>query len=91
MVFHSSLSVLKTCGNKKEKKEKKKNRKVWAFSKDVESIALLYPRHLCRGVYSFRLSVHLLACLYITLFVCSLFRYICRNLSQSCIKVFKSS
>ena len=24
MVFHSNLSVLKTCGNKKEKKEKKK-------------------------------------------------------------------
>ena len=47
MVFHSNLSVLKTCGNKKEKKEKK-NCKVWAFSRDVESIALLYINmHKC--------------------------------------------
>ena len=28
-------------------------------------ITLLYPRHLCRGVYSFSLSVHLFVCSFV--------------------------
>ena len=32
---------------------------------------LLYPRHLCRGVYSFRLSVRPFVCSYVRSFVCS--------------------
>ena len=34
----------------------------------------LYPRHLCRGVYSFRLSVRPFVCSYVRSFVCSFVR-----------------
>ena len=33
----------------------------------------LYPRHLCRGVYSFRLSVRMFVCSFVRLFVRSYF------------------
>ena len=35
---------------------------------------LLYPRHLCRGVYSFRLSVRPFVCSFVRLFVRSFVR-----------------
>ena len=38
---------------------------VWTF---------LYHRHLCRGVYSFRLSVRPIVCSFVLSFVCSFFR-----------------
>ena len=34
----------------------------------------LYPRHLCRGVYSFRISVRPFVCSYVRSFVCSFVR-----------------
>ena len=37
-------------------------------------LALLYPRHLCRGVYSFRLSVRPFVCSFVRLFVRTSFR-----------------
>ena len=54
---------------------------------------LLYPRHLCRGVYSFRLSVRPFVCLYVRSFVCSfVLPSVAWNLRQSfaskfCVKV----
>ena len=39
----------------------------------------LYPRHLCRGVYSFRLSVRLFVCSYVRSFVCSFVRSFVRS------------
>ena len=38
-----------------------------------ESLSL-YPRNLCRGVYSFRLSVRPFVCSYVRSFVCSFVR-----------------
>ena len=35
----------------------------------LRKIFLLYPRHLCRGVYSFRLSVRPFVCSFVRLFV----------------------
>ena len=43
----------------------------------------LYPRHLCRGVYSFCLSVRLLVCS----FVCLYFYHVCRI----CVKILHQS
>ena len=40
------------------------------FTKDALHVSSLYPRHLCRGVYSFRLSV----CPFVRLYVRSLVR-----------------
>ena len=48
---------------------------------------LLYPRHLCRRVYSFRLSVRPFVRLYVRLFVRSYFRHVCRI----CVKVLHQS
>ena len=39
----------------------------------------LYPRHLCRGVYSFRLSVRPFVCSYVRSFVCSFVRSFVRS------------
>ena len=50
----------------------------------------LYPRHLCRGVYSFRLSVRPFVCLYVRSFVCSFVRTSFRHVefaSKFCVKV----
>ena len=47
----------------------------------------LYPRHLCRRVYSFRLSVRPFVRLYVRLFVRSYFRHVCRF----CVKVLRQS
>ena len=44
---------------------------------------LLYPRHLCRRVYSFRVSVRPFVCS----FVRSYFRHVCRI----CVKVLRQS
>ena len=46
-------------------------------------IVSLYPRHLCRPVYSFRLSVRPFVCS----FVRSYFRHVCRI----CVKVLRQS
>ena len=35
----------------------------------------LYPRHLCRGVYSFHLDVCPFVCSFVCLFVCLFVRY----------------
>ena len=55
---------------------------------------LLYPRHLCRGVYSFRLSVRPFVCSFVRLFVRSLVRLFVRTsfrrvefASKFCVKV----
>ena len=51
---------------------------------------LLYPRHLCRGVYSFRLSVRPFVCSYVRSFVCSFVRTSFRCVefvSKFCVKV----
>ena len=37
----------------------------------IYAILFLYPRHLCRGVYSFRFSVRPFVCSYVRSFVCS--------------------
>ena len=50
----------------------------------------LYPRHLCRGVYSFRLSVRPFVCSYVRSFVCSFVRTSFRHVefaSKFCVKV----
>ena len=49
-------------------------------------IFLLYPRHLCRGVYSFRLSVRPLLCSYVRSFVRTSFRHV-EFASKFCVKV----
>ena len=49
--------------------------------------ALLYPRHLCRRVYSFRLSVRPFVCSFVRSFVRSYFRHVCRI----CVKVLRQS
>ena len=38
------------------------------------ALYFLYPRHLCRGVYSFRFSVRPLVCSHVRSFVCSFVR-----------------
>ena len=57
--------------------------KLWDRQASVicASFHSLYPRHLCQGVYSFRLSVRLFVCS----FVRSYFRHVCRI----CIKVLR--
>ena len=40
--------------------------------KNISVFQLLYLRHLCRGVYSFCLSIHPFLCSFVCLFVCSL-------------------
>ena len=39
------------------------------LGRNVYSGPLLYPRHLCRRVYSFRLDVSPFVCLFVRLFV----------------------
>ena len=39
-----------------------------------QGLHCLYPGHLCRGVYSFRLSVRPFVCSYVRSFVCSFVR-----------------
>ena len=46
----------------------------------------LYPRHLCRGVYSFRLSVRMFVCLFVRSFVRTSFRRV-EFASKFCVKV----
>ena len=51
---------------------------------------LLYPRHLCRGVYSFRLSVRVFVCSFVCSFVRSFVRTSFRHVefaSKFCVKV----
>ena len=57
-------------------------------------ISSLYPRHLCRGVYSFRFSVRPFVCSYVRSFVCSFVRSFVRTsfrrvefASKFCVKV----
>ena len=47
---------------------------------------LLYPRHLCRGVYSFRLSVRPFVCSFVRSFVRTSFRRV-EFASKFCVKV----
>ena len=51
-------------------------------------INLLYPRHLCRGVYSFRLSVHPFVCSFVCSFVGS---FVLPSRSWNYFKVLSSS
>ena len=50
---------------------------------------LLYPRHLCRGVYSFRLSVRPFVCSYVRSFVCSFVRSYFLPSRGICVKVLR--
>ena len=52
----------------------------------VKSIFLLYPRHLCRGVYSFRLSVRPFVCSFVRSFVRTSETFV-EFASKFCVKV----
>ena len=52
------------------------------------STFLLYPRHLCRRVYSFRFSVRPFVCSLVGWFVRSLVRSLFRNVRGIYVKVF---
>ena len=49
----------------------------------------LYPRHLCRGVYSFRFSVRPFVCSFVRLFVRSFFRSYFLPSRGICVKVLR--
>ena len=56
----------------------------------TKTILFLYPRHLCRGVYSFRLSVRPFVCSFVCSFVRSFVRTSFRRVefaSKFCVKV----
>ena len=48
--------------------------------------SLLYPRHLCRGVYSFRLDICPFVCSLVCSFVCSFVTF--RHVRRIYLKVF---
>ena len=50
------------------------------FVRACGNIAYLYPRHLCRGVYSFPLDVCLFVCSYVRSFVSSFVRVLVHSL-----------
>ena len=50
----------------------------------------LYTRHLCQGVYSFRLSVRPFVCSFVRLFVRTSFRCV-EFASKFCVKVLRQS
>ena len=54
------------------------------------SVSLLYPRHLCRWVYSFRLSVRPFVCSFVRSFVRTSFRHV-EFASKFCVKVLRQS
>ena len=61
-----------------------------------KTLLCLYHRHLCRGVYSFRLSVRSFVCSFVRLFVCSVVHLFVRSfvlpsLSWNYFKVLRSS